>query len=83
MMRGLPSNREGKVPSNQEEPYHHANHEGHTPRDELEVLIVGKYLNENTRNNDHEGSNEEDTRAKKQKQNEYPNDPGETLCPLK
>jgi hypothetical protein len=44
---------------------------------------VGKYLNENTRNDDHEDTNEEDSGADKQKQNEYPSDPGETLCPLK
>jgi hypothetical protein len=56
---------------------------GQHAKDELEVLIVGKYLDENARNDDHEDPNEEDSCAEKQKQDEYPNDPPETLCPLK
>ena len=46
-------------------------------------VSAGKYLNESTRNEDHEDTNEEDSGTKKQKEDEYPNNPGETLCPLK
>src|ERR1017187_9433803 len=72
-----PGNREGEVPANQKEPCHNGNHQGHTPGNELEVLIVRKNLNENPRNEDYEDPNEEDPRANKQKQNEYPSDPSE------
>jgi hypothetical protein len=44
---------------------------------------VRKDLNESTRNDDHEDTNEEDSGADKQEQDEYPNNPRKSRGPLK